>query len=148
MGDSEVAAKGANVTSRDDALASSPTLQDALHSHPPNTWHGQSQRRLSTASSSVLSEDFENWPGFDSHETFDDSVVDLDEKRNTFVGGADADDDMGNEHWPAECNSGSDEDDDPYSSAALSRRAEIILANAKKRLNVGATGYTRTVGHC
>lgn len=138
MGDSESAAR--TRTLRDDALASSPTIQDALSSQPPNHWHGQN-RRLSSASSSVLSEDFENWPGFDSQDNFDDSGVDLAEKRDNFSGDADIGDDMGNEQWPNERNSGSDEDDDPYSSAALSRRAEIILANAKKRLNVGLHTY-------
>jgi hypothetical protein len=43
---------------------------------------------------------------------------------------------MEGDQWLNRHSSGSDESDDPYSSAALSRRAEIILANAKKRLNV------------
>ncbi|KAH7388791.1 hypothetical protein BKA66DRAFT_511152 [Pyrenochaeta sp. MPI-SDFR-AT-0127] len=122
----------------DEALASSPTIQNTLSSAPPNHWSSQDQRRLSTASSSVHSEDLDNWPGFDSHGTFDDSGVDLDdqEKRGHAPGETYLGDDLGNERWPNERNSGSDEDDDPYSSAALSRRAEIILANAKKRLNV------------
>ncbi|KAI8936382.1 hypothetical protein NX059_006794 [Plenodomus lindquistii] len=118
---------------RDDALASSPTIETAN-----GTWHGHGQghdqhRRLSTASSSVLSEDLDNWPGFDSHsDAFDDSGIDLVEKRTH----SSPETDMGDERWPHERSSGSDDDDDPYSSAALSRRAEIILANAKKRLNV------------
>ncbi|KAH9865648.1 hypothetical protein J1614_009234 [Plenodomus biglobosus] len=117
------------------AFASSPTIEDALGSHPPNRdWHGHDRRRLSTASSSVLSEDLDNWPGFDSHGAFDDSGIDLADKRNH----SSPETDMGDGPWPHERSSGSDDDDDdnPYSSAALSRRAEIILANAKKRLNV------------
>jgi hypothetical protein len=123
---------------RDDALASSPTIMNTLSPHSQNSWNAQDQRRLSTASSSIFSEDFENWPGFDSHEGFEDSGVDLEdqEKRDHVKNDTAAGDDTGNERWPDERNSGSDEDDDPYSSAALSRRAEIILANAKKRLNV------------
>ncbi|KAF1944508.1 hypothetical protein EJ02DRAFT_371377 [Clathrospora elynae] len=123
--DSDAVAR--SMTTRDDGLASSPTIQNALSPHPPSNWNGH-ERRLSTASSSVFSDDFENWPGFDSHNGFDDSGVDVEEQEKG--------DEMGNERWPNERNSGSDEDDDPYSSAALSRRAEIILANAKKRLNV------------
>ncbi|CAO2650573.1 Nn.00g018650.m01.CDS01 [Neocucurbitaria sp. VM-36] len=136
MGDSGTVAKGANA--RDDALASSPTIHNDLSSQPPSNWSGHDKRRLSTASSSVLSEDFENWPGFDSHEMFDDSGVDLEEqdKHKHFPEDSDIGDEMENERWPNDRNSGSDEDDGPYSSAALSRRAEIILANAKKRLNV------------
>ncbi|KAF1840973.1 uncharacterized protein K460DRAFT_295962 [Cucurbitaria berberidis CBS 394.84] len=136
MASPEAVAKGATV--RDDALASSPTIHNALSSHLSSNWNDQ--RRLSTASSSVLSEDFENWPGFDSHQTYNDGGVDLEKKgkRDHFPDDSDIgdDDDMGNESWQNERNSGSDEDDGPYSSAALSRRAEIILANAKKRLNV------------
>ncbi|KAJ4367508.1 hypothetical protein N0V83_007091 [Neocucurbitaria cava] len=136
MSDSEAASKRA--TGRDDALASSPTIHNALGSPPASNWNGHDKRRLSTASSSVLSEDFENWPGFDSHESFDDSGVDLEEqeKRKHFSDDTDIGDEFGTDRWPNDRNSGSDEDDGPYSSAALSRRAEIILANAKKRLNV------------
>lgn len=122
----------------DGALASSPTLQNARGKHSPSSWNKHDQGRLSPAASSVLSEDFEHWPGFDSHEDFEDSAVDLEEqeKRSHLATDTDLGDDMGSERWPDERNSGSDEDDGPYSSAALSRRAEIILANAKKRLNV------------
>ncbi|KAF2632048.1 hypothetical protein BU25DRAFT_383604 [Macroventuria anomochaeta] len=124
-----------------DVLASSPTIDaSGLKSYPAGSWEEQEQRRLSTASS-MLSEDFENWPGFDSHENFDDSGVDLEEqeKRDRVPRSLTKDgDDMENEQWMNGRTSGSDEDDidDLQSSAALSRRAELILANAKKRLNV------------
>jgi hypothetical protein len=123
---------------RDGALASSPTIQNALSSHSPGDWHGQDHHKISPTSSSIFSEDFEHWPGFDSHDSFEDSGVDLEEqeKRNHSTEDGDG---MGNERWPEDRTSGSDDDDDPYSSAALSRRAEIILANAKKRLNVCAS---------
>lgn len=148
MTDSEAPAN--SWITRDDALASSPTIQNTLSPHSQSTWNGQDQRRLSTASSSMFSEDFENWPGFDSHEGFEDSGVDLEdqEKRNNSMGDTHGGNDIGSERWPEERNSGSDEDDDPNSSAALSRRAEIILANAKKRLNVcGVVGPT-CLGNC
>ncbi|CBX92695.1 hypothetical protein LEMA_P054010.1 [Plenodomus lingam JN3] len=126
---------------RNGAFASSPTVENALGSHPPNgDWQGHDRRRLSTASSSVLSADLDNWPGFDSQfdkpDGYDDSGIDLVEKRDHSSPETDM---MGDERWLHEHNSGSDDDDDPYSSAALSRRAEIILANAKKRLNVCVT---------
>ncbi|CAN9109602.1 hypothetical protein CC77DRAFT_1093649 [Alternaria alternata] len=136
MPDSEATPK--NVLARDDAFASSPTIQNALNSHSPGNWHGQDHHKISPTSSSIFSEDFEQWPGFDSHDSFEDSGVDLEEqeKRNHSMQDSDAGDGMGNERWHEDRTSGSDDDDDPYSSAALSRRAEIILANAKKRLNV------------
>jgi hypothetical protein len=147
MGDPE-AATGHGVT-RDDALASSPTIENNLSSDPPR-WTAHGQHRLSTASSSVLSEDFDNWPGFDSHDHFDDSGVDLEdqEKRDQFPNGAATGDEMAGDQWLNQHSdsSGSDDGDDPQSSAALSRRAEIILANAKKRLNVCVTVSRIKVG--
>ncbi|KAI4661367.1 uncharacterized protein J4E79_005180 [Alternaria viburni] len=136
MPDSDAPTK--SVPARDDALASSPTIQNALSRHSPSTWHGQDQHKISPTSSSVFSEDFEHWPGFDSHDNFEDSGVDLEEqeKRNHHTRDSDAGNGMGSERWHEDRTSGSDDEDDPYSSAALSRRAEIILANAKKRLNV------------
>lgn len=111
---------GSRASARDDGLPSSPTIENALLA---------SHRRLSAASSSVLSDDLDNWPGFDSHPP-------------EHLYPTSPETDTSDEHWPHERNSsssGDDDngDDDPYSSAALSRRAEIILANAKKRLNVG-----------
>lgn len=139
MGDAAAIARSA--PTRDDALASSPTINNGLTSPAHSRWNPHNQRRLSAASSSVHSDDLDNWPGFDSHGTFDDSGVDLEdqEKRDQFSADMDVGDDLGNDPWPNDRNSGSDDDDDPYSSAALSRRAEIILANAKKRLNVCVT---------
>ena len=139
------AASSRSMTTRDDALASSPTIYTALSSHSPSNWHGLDQRKASPSSSSIFTEDLEHWPGFDSHDGFEDSGVDLEdqEKRDHTKTDTDGGDGMkSSERWPEERNSGSDDDDDPYSSAALSRRAEIILANAKKRLNVGL------VSHC
>jgi hypothetical protein len=123
---------------RDDTLASSPTIQNGLSSPSPSTWTPRDMRRASDASS-LRSEDFENWPGFDSHDAFDDSGLGLEdqEKRDHFPG--DASKSKEGEPWLRRGSDGSDESDNPYSSAALSRRAEIILANAKKRLNVCVT---------
>jgi hypothetical protein len=142
MADSEAATK--SLIARDEALASSPTIQNALSGQSPGKWNGQEQQKLSPSSSSIFTEDLDHWPGFDSHDNFEDSGVDLEEqgKRDHFTGDTDVGDDMGSERWPDERNSGSDEDDGPYSSAALSRRAEIILANAKKRLNVCVALYS------
>ncbi|KAF2032000.1 hypothetical protein EK21DRAFT_87611 [Setomelanomma holmii] len=134
MGDSGAAATYA--PARDDPLASSPTIQNGLSSNSPKNWNAQDQRRLSNASS-MRSEDFDNWPGFDSHDKFDDSGLGLEEQENRYHFNSDSNhDEMEGDRWLNRHSSGSDESDDPYSSAALSRRAEIILANAKKRLNV------------
>lgn len=129
---------------RSNVLASSPAIDaHGLKRYSAGRWEEREQHRLSTASS-MLSEEFENWPGFDgSHQTFDDSGVDVEEqeKRDRVPYGLGKDgDDVENEQW-ANGRTGSDDDDmdDPQSSAALSRRAEMILANAKKRLNVCVT---------
>lgn len=121
----------------DDVIASSPTLRDSISGHNMDNWEAYRSRRLSNGSSSVHSEDLENmkWPGFDGPGAFDDSGVALDEEDqiDQLPKVANGDDDLETERW---LNGPEDGDDDPYSSAALSRRAEIILANAKKRLNV------------
>lgn len=128
----------------DDTLASSPTIADALGSHPTKGWGSRQQRRLSNASSSVHSDELENikWQSFDGPGGFDDSGVvleeeedeDEDEEEHDHFPGATNGDDVENDRW---LDGQSDVDDgDMYSSAALSRRAEMILANAKKRLNV------------
>jgi hypothetical protein len=149
MGDSGANAK--RTPPCNDVLASLSTVDtNDLESYPAGSWEKPEHRRLSTASS-MLSEDFENWPGFDSHENFDDSGVDLEEQEKhdrvpqglTKIG-----DDTEDEQWMNGRTSGSDEDDldDPQSSAALSRRAELILANAKKRLNVCVTVCGLSIG--
>lgn len=146
MGDSGAAARYAPV--RDDPLASSPTIQNGLTSSSPTNWAAQDQRRLSNASS-MRSEDFDNWPGFDSHDKFDDSGLGLDEQENRDRFPSDANhDETEGDRWLNRHSSGSDESDDPYSSAALSRRAEIILANAKKRLNVCESPSCTPSGRC
>lgn len=130
---------------RDTSLASSPTLHDALNSHPPHSPMEHDPRRLSTASSSVHSEDLDNWPGFDTQDTFEDSGVDLEEKRDELPGDGDITGEQEHGRWQSAPNSGSDEDEE-LTSAALSRRAEMILANAKKRLNVRITIRTIRMG--
>lgn len=143
MGDSGAATRHA--PARGDTLASSPTIQNGLSSTSPKNWSTQDKRPSSDASS-MLSEDFENWPGFDSHDTFDDSGLGLEEqeRRDQLSGVEKSSPEIDGERWLNRHSSGSDESDDPYSSAALSRRAEIILANAKKRLNVCVT-ISRTI---
>jgi hypothetical protein len=143
MGDSEAAPN--NALAYDDALASSPTLDDSLLTPHANDWQATQQRRLSNASSSTInSDDLEDmrkrWPGFDSQPGFDDSGVDLededDEEKDQFP--VDVTGEPSNEPWLTKK---SDADDSSYSSDLYSRRAEIILANAKKRLNVWFTTF-------
>jgi hypothetical protein len=141
MGDARIV----NNHAHEELLASSPTI-NGLNS--PQNWTPQMAERRSSVASSLRSEDFENWPGFDSHDKFDDSGLGMEEQetRDHFPGDANTREEMETERWLSRHSSGSDESDDPYSSAALSRRAEIILANAKKRLNVGATVSRETIG--
>ena len=84
------------------------------------------------------------WPGFDGPVPHDDSGVVLDDAARDAESESlsdanaddadDADDDVDHDRW-LDDHDGHD-DSDPFSSAALSRRAELILANAKRRLNV------------
>ncbi|KAJ4296548.1 hypothetical protein N0V90_006593 [Kalmusia sp. IMI 367209] len=134
MKTSEAAAK--SPSAHDDALASSPTVHDGLLNSEPSDFNSPSQRRLSTTSS-LNSEDLETirnrWPGFDS-QGFDDSGVDLeDEETQDQFPVANADNEPANDRW---LDGRNDEDEDTYSSDLYSKRAEMILANAKKRLNV------------
>ncbi len=148
MVDSEAAASG--VTDGSNTLASSPTIQDPLDADSPSNWNGHDTRRTSTASSSSLSGDFNNWPGFDSNGAGLDAEHREQQHQHpagdSIVDDAALGDDADIEQWSRERSSGSsDDEDEPYSSAALSRRAEIILANAKKRLNVRVTAFCVTI---
>jgi hypothetical protein len=135
MGDSEAVPKV--MRAYEDALASSPTVDDTLLRPHTSDWKAAQQRRFSNGSSSTInSDDLEDirkrWPGFDSHPGFDDSGVDLeedDEEKDQFP----VDVTTPDEPWPSEKKTN---DENAYSSDLYSRRAEIILANAKKRLNV------------
>ncbi|KAF2637001.1 hypothetical protein P280DRAFT_408082 [Massarina eburnea CBS 473.64] len=135
MNDSATPTKASQLGGGGAGLAPSPTIDTFLSPNANNNgWDSASQRRASSGSSSVCSEDFENmkrWPGFDSRGIFDDSGVDLeeeddddDEDQDQFRGHGD--DERDNDRW----------DDDDYTSDLYSKRAEMILANAKKRLNV------------
>jgi hypothetical protein len=121
-----------------DTFASSPTVQDGLLSPGQGDYisHSPPQRRLSTTSS-LNSEDLEmirnRWPGFDG-QGFDDSGVDLDEGDNQDPFPVPTpDSEVGEYRWQ-------DGDAQPkehaYSSDLYAKRAEMILADAKKRLNV------------
>ncbi|KAF2746467.1 hypothetical protein M011DRAFT_459240 [Sporormia fimetaria CBS 119925] len=122
--------------SNETTIASSPTIADekALQLRPS---YGDDQRRLSDGSDSVHSDDLDKmvWPTFDGPEGADDSGIVLEESsaKEGLRDSAEADDELDNEQW---LQGDSDGDEEGNTSAALSRRAEIILANAKKRLNV------------
>ena len=107
----------------------------------------QVDRRWSEASSSVHSDEFESleslkWPGFDSAAGVDveddeaDDVILDDEEEERFGSLPELKEssvERSRENTPGH----EEEDgDDPYSPDALSRRADVILANAKRRLNV------------
>jgi hypothetical protein len=125
-----------------DTVASSPTLRDYGNTSRLSDWRAGSNRRMSD-SSSVQSEDLENlkWPGFDSHggmDTESEMSEQEEERFGSFPKDPGSDDnvdegvnDETDDHWLGSRPDDDDEDDDP-----LSRRADLILANAKKRLNV------------
>ncbi|KAF2266911.1 hypothetical protein CC78DRAFT_531339 [Lojkania enalia] len=135
MGDSDGSSRKSYA--RDDALASSPTINDSLSTRHVDNWGNHQPQRASNASDSPKSDEMETlkWPGFDSSNEFDDSgvVLEEDEVPDHSPTETPGEEDMDNERW---LDGQSEVDDDMYSSAALSRRAEMILANAKKRLNV------------
>lgn len=130
-----------------DALASSPILTD--HADMAR-WEAQEERRLSDESgSSVHSEDLENlkWPGFDSTVGADEESVVLDEEEEEKFGsfpkvvGSDesVDNDTDEDQWlgpKTEDETENKKKEDDLFQDPLSRRADMILANAKKRLNV------------
>jgi hypothetical protein len=126
---------------RTDALASSPILQDHLD---VTRWNTIKTRRTSDGSSSVHSDDLENmkWPGFDSGGDAEEESVVLDDEEEKFgslpkvVG---SDDSTDNDQWlgpKTEDDKENNGDQDALFQDPLSRRADIILANPKKRLNV------------
>jgi len=108
-------------------------------------WETLKTRRTSDGSSSVHSDDLENmkWPGFDSGGDAEEESVVLDEEEEKFgsfpkvVGSDDSTDN--DDQWlgpKTEDDKENNEDQDALFQDPLSRRADIILANAKKRLNV------------
>jgi len=124
-----------------DGLASSPTLRDHVDM---TRWETVKTRRTSDDSSSVHSDDLENmkWPGFDSGGDVEEESVVLDEEEEKFgsfpkvVG---SDDSADNDQWlgaKTEDDKEKNGDQDVHFQDPLSRRADMILANAKKRLNV------------
>jgi hypothetical protein len=130
----------------DDAVASSPTLQGDGIPSTLSSWQPGSANKAHRLSdtSSVRSEDLENlkWPGFDSHGGVDEESEMSEQEEERFgsfpkATGSDGNvDDKANDenedNWlGSRPDNDEDEDDDP-----LSRRADLILANAKKRLNV------------
>lgn len=113
-----------------DTLASSPTLHasDAQHLPQPN----DDLRRVSNSSISVTSEDIDRWPGFDS--TDDLSLADAEDKTGQPDDNPETElsaDDQWLGAREGEAGAYSSIEQDP-----LSRRADMILANAKKRLNM------------
>lgn len=92
--------------------------------------------------SSVRSEDLDNiaWTGYGGAVSTDadaSSVILEGEEYSQLPRVVGSDGDAGSERWgDVEAQMDLEEEEGLYSSAALSRRADMILANAKKRLNV------------
>jgi hypothetical protein len=115
-------------------LASSPTYNHGASLGDPADWAIPKPRSFSNASSSVHSEDLDNikWPGHDTVTETDGSVLLDEEEEERF----------GYFPKPVESDDGTETDpwlgprEEPDDQDLLSRRADLILANAKKRLNV------------
>lgn len=126
--------------------SSSTTLREPQKLHA-NSFGAPLSKRWSNTSSSVHSEDFASleslkWPGFDAGDDVDEDdgieLIDEDEEEQfgSFPDAVSGTYTNGDEDARRRLDE-DDDDDDPYSPNALSRRADMILANAKKRLNVG-----------
>jgi hypothetical protein len=121
-----------------DAVRSTPTLKNSSSIRLDPGWDVKHGRRWSNGSGSVHSDDIENmhWPDFEGPSEVDDESVVLDdeeEQLGTLPKIADPEDLSTDEQFVT---SHVDSlEDDP-----LSRRADMILANAKKRLHV-STNY-------
>ncbi|QDS74292.1 hypothetical protein FKW77_003732 [Venturia effusa] len=124
------------VEHKPEALASSPTIRENGAMDLVD-WKSHS-RRLSDGSSSVHSDELENmkWPGFDSAHGADVESVVLEEEEERYRDlpkVADSDDTSMLDDPCLGSRAGEEDDED-----LLSKRADMILANAKKRLNVRA----------
>ncbi|KAK4993913.1 hypothetical protein LTR50_000127 [Elasticomyces elasticus] len=110
------------------ALASSPTLRLSSPQTDSTSRVEGGEKRFSTISSSIDSMDLEDmhFAGFHGAESTDEEGFDQEAVQDAERW------DAGGHRDPRQRQKESDEE----SSAALSRRAELILANAKKRLNL------------
>lgn len=123
-----------------DAVRSTPTLKNTSSSSlrlDPG-WDPKHQRRWSNGSGSIHSDDIENmhWPDFEGPSEVDDESVVLDDEEQLGDLPKIADpEDFTNDEQYVSSHVDSLEDD------PLSRRADMILANAKKRLHVSTKLY-------
>jgi hypothetical protein len=131
---------------KSDTAASSPTLKDPPVGRMKPSWELKVERRWSNGSGSVHSEDIENmhWPDFEGPSEVDEESVVLDDEEEQLG------------HLPKiACSEDSTIDNEAYTNGhidsleddPLSRRADIILANAKKRLHVSNTVLLFWQGH-
>jgi hypothetical protein len=119
-----------------DAIASSPTLRNTPSVSTIDTWRTATGRKASVDSDSPHSDEMETnqWQGFDfgGQEAQTEEQEDLD-RVGPLPQIANVEDDVENDQW---MENDEDDDADAFGHNALSRRAEMILANAKKRLSV------------
>ncbi|KAF2145490.1 uncharacterized protein K452DRAFT_315726 [Aplosporella prunicola CBS 121167] len=114
---------------REDALASSPTLSGTPRANLMGNWQEAMERKSSNNSLRTMDSDQSRWTGFDGSFGDESGAEDVDGRYDTLPYVAGSDEETDNEQWDGP-------DEDEFSSAALSKRAEMILANAKKRLNL------------
>lgn len=120
-----------------ETLRSSPTLKNTAMPRLKPSWEPKHERRWSNGSGSVHSDDIENmhWPDFEGPSEADEESValaDEEELLGDLPKIADSDDPAGDDGYLSVHSL----EDDP-----LSRRADMILANAKKRLHVSTLCY-------
>jgi hypothetical protein len=116
---------------QDAPLASSPTINPTRDAPEWPLMAARPASGLSNGSSSVHSEDLEKWKPTHHRNEVDDSLVDEDEAKYEAKF-----DQFSKQSSGLEGSSSPVSKEDYAAEDYLSRRAEIILANAKKRLNV------------
>lgn len=124
-----------SIKNRDLAFNSSPTM--GYNAMLKRTKSGTHERKVSVESTSTITsqpQTAELFEDFDDSVSVEDSNFQGDDEESVF-----GDEQVNKAHRPRSLvrkESSIGQDDDNHSSAALSRRAELILANAKKRLDV------------
>lgn len=128
------------ITSGDLALNSSPTM--GYNAVMKRTKGGTHERKVSVESTSTVTSQgqaAELFDDFDDSVSIDDSNFQGDDEESVFEGGSELANKLSHSHSLERKESSIGRDEDRQSSAALSRRAELILANAKKRLDVSSS---------
>jgi hypothetical protein len=122
-------------TDGDAALRSSPTMpMRDLAAKRPSRATLQERRSSMESTSTITTQDNNLFADFDDSVSVDDSNFQGDDEESVVE---DVDDTSVQHTQLQECNGNGLNQENRYSTSSISRRAEQILANAKRRLNVG-----------